>query len=243
MLTEGILFLDIETVSAQPSYDALDEQLQGFWKKKSAQFLSPDKRDDESIVATSYEDRAAIFSEFGKIICISVGYLFKGDNGRTFRVKSFVRHDEKEILNNFIHLINTRYNNPDKVGFCGHNIREFDIPYICRRCVIHNIELPPILDLRNKKPWEVKYIFDTLEMWRFGDYKHYITLALLAHVLEIPTPKDDIDGSMVGTVYWKDNDLTRIQVYCQKDVVTTARVYCRLNSEAFAADDQIQIID
>lgn len=243
MNTEGILFLDIETVSQQREFDALDEDSKEFWKKKARNILTADKQEDLTAISTAYTERAAIFSEFGKIICISVGYLYHNEDGRMFRVKSFAGDDEKAILTSFIDLINTRYSKPDKAGFCGHNIREFDLPYICRRCVIHGIKLPDILDIRNKKPWDVKYVLDTLELWRFGDFKHYISLALLAHILDIPTPKDDIDGSKVGHVYWQENDIDRIRIYCQKDVVTTAHIYCRLSGEEFAVPDHIHIVD
>ena len=158
------------------------------------------------------------------------------------RIKSFAGDDEAVILNEFFELVRLRYNDINKSGFCGHNIREFDIPYICRRAIINGLPLPPVLDLRNRKPWEVKHLYDTLDMWKFGDVKHFVSVALLAHILGLPSPKDDIDGSMVGHVYWEEQDLPRIVHYCQKDVVTVANVYLRLNFEELVAVENTQII-
>ncbi|HQW11280.1 MAG TPA: ribonuclease H-like domain-containing protein [Saprospiraceae bacterium] len=244
MNTENILFIDIETVSGYSDFDQMPEEDRKFWSLKSRQLLTPEQHAQPERIAACYSDRAAIYAEYGKIICISVGVMVRSkESPATFRVKSFYGKDEKLLLEQLFELVELRYNDSNRTGFCGHNIREFDIPYICRRAVIHGLKLPTSLHLMNKKPWEVKHILDTLDMWKFGDHKHYISLALLAYLLDIPTPKDDIDGSMVGCVFWKEDDLDRIKTYCQKDVVTVAHVYTRLNNEEFVDVSEIHFIE
>jgi len=241
MVTSNILFLDIETVSNQADYQELSPAMQKFWQRKSASWI---KSNDENTVeqyADLYKDKAGIFAEYGKIVCISIGYNShdaKTDES-SFRVKSFYGEDEKVVLSEFLTLISKYFNNPAKHLFCGHNIKEFDIPYICRRAVINQLELPDTFQLAGKKPWEIKHLIDTLEEWKYGDYKHFISLALLAELLGIPTPKDDIDGSMVGKVYWEEKDVERIKIYCQKDVVTVARIYSKMTLGKFAIADEV----
>ncbi len=226
----NVLFLDIETVSGQPEYNALDERFQKLWKLKSRQILR--KYDEEIEVEEAselYGDKAGIFAEFGKIVCISVGIVVRNPQTRELavRLKSFASEDEKELLEAFSKLVEQYYNDPNKHHFCGHNVREFDIPYICRRMVINQMPLPRSLDISGKKPWETKHLLDTLEMWKFGDYKHYTSLNLLTALFDIPSPKDDIDGSDVGKVYWQENDLERIAGYCEKDVLAVVQLLLR----------------
>jgi len=216
---EDILFLDIETVPALPSYDLLVPKMQALWEKKSRQFRAPDQSADEV-----YE-RAGIYSEFGRIICISVG-LIKEKNPFRLRLKSFYGEDEKAVLSDFSGML-TRFckTNRDAI-LCAHNGKEFDYPYIARRMVINGLIIPEILDNSGKKPWEVK-LLDTMDLWKFGDYKNYTSLELLTSVLGIPTPKDDIDGSMVAGVFYVEKDTERIVRYCEKDVVAIAQVMLR----------------
>lgn len=224
----NVLFIDLETVSGTGAYDKLPRRLQEHWAKK-AQFVERGLAGtnlDEATVARLYQERAAIYAEFGKIVCISIGYIHR--TTREFRVKSFVDHDEKSLLEAFIDLVSRHFYDPDEHLICGHNIREFDIPYLCRRLVVHGLELPPIFSLSGKKPWETMHLVDTMQLWKFGDFKNYTSLDLLAAVLDIDTPKDDIDGSMVGRVYWEENDLARIAKYCEKDVLTVAQVLLRM---------------
>jgi 3'-5' exonuclease len=207
-----ILFLDIETVPNSSTLSEMSESMQKHWEKKSAYFRS------ENETAEDVYQRAGIYAEFGKIICISVGYIFN----TSFRVKSFAHDDEKILLSSFITMIK----NWDKAGnklLCGHNLTEFDVPYISRRMLVNGLLLPPAFDVAGKKPWEVKHL-DTLELWKFGDYKNFTSLALLADLFNIPTPKDDIDGSQVYDVYYKENDLNRIAAYCEKDVLCVANL-------------------
>ncbi|MDR2853858.1 MAG: 3'-5' exonuclease [Prevotellaceae bacterium] len=223
-----ILFLDIETIPQKENFSALSESLQHCWTDKFEQLSKriPEKYAD-STPETAFETSAGIYSEFGQIICISVGIIYTKDNKQTLRVRSFADNDEKTLLTGFKQLLEKLCTTSEHT-LCGHNIKEFDIPYICRRMVINGIRLPKILNISGKKPWEVQFL-DTLELWKFGDIKNFTSLKLLTAVLNIPTPKDDIDGSQVATVFYKENNLPRIATYCQKDVVATVQVFLKIN--------------
>lgn len=227
---QNILVLDIETVPQFSTFDELPENLQKFWDLKTRFQRKEQETPDE------FYQRAGIWAEFGKIICISVG-IFK--NNQSFRVKSFYSHDENELLTDFIKLLNGQ---PPQLILCAHNGKEFDFPYLCRRMLINGLEIPAQLNIAGKKPWEINHL-DTMELWKFGDYKNYTSLNLLAAIFNIPTPKDDIDGSMVGSVYWLENDLERIRIYCQKDVITTGRLLQRFKGLPFLTEEQITFID
>ncbi len=213
---EKVLFIDIETVPAFSDYDLLPEKLRKLWNKK-AEFIKKDKQDTPDVL---YQ-RAGIYAEFGKIICISVGIL----KGNEIRIKSYYGDDEKLLLKEFSYLLK-RYDRSRDHFLCAHNGKEFDFPYIARRLLINNLKLPAMLDLAGKKPWEIPHL-DTLELWKFGDYKSYTSLDLLTTIFDIPTPKDDIDGSDVASVYWKDKDLERIVSYCQKDVISIIQLFLK----------------
>lgn len=230
---ENILFLDIETVPETQYFSELDETKQALWEQKSQY----QRKDD--FTADEFYDRAGIWAEFGKIVCISVGYFtFKGDM-RNFRVTSFYG-DEANLLKDFKNLLNTHFNNPNHL-LCGHNAKEFDFPYIARRMIINGIELPHKLNLFGKKPWEVPHI-DTLELWKFGDYKSYTSLKLLTNVLGVPSPKDDIDGGEVYRVYYEENEIDRIIIYCEKDTIAVAQIFLRLRGDDLLTDDEISHI-
>ncbi|WP_375326007.1 3'-5' exonuclease [Flagellimonas sp. GZD32] len=228
---EHILFLDIETVPQKQHFTELDETVQALWEQKTQY-----QRKDE-FTPEEFYDRAGIWAEFGKIVCISVGYFtLKGEN-RNFRVTSFYG-EEIKILKDFKQLLADHFSQAKHL-LCAHNGKEFDFPYIARRMVIHGINLPYKLDLFGKKPWEVPHL-DTMELWKFGDYKHFTSLKLLAHILGIPSPKEDMDGSMVKDVFYVENDLDRIVNYCELDVVTTAQVFLKMRNEELLADDEIK---
>ncbi|MBK9271808.1 MAG: ribonuclease H-like domain-containing protein [Saprospiraceae bacterium] len=229
-----ILFLDIETVSAAMEWKELDSKWQELWAAKSKFYAQQHPELSEEQI---YTDRAAIFSEFGRIVCISLG-TFHQDG---IRLKSLVG-EEKDILLQFFDMVNLHFNDPQKHGFCGHNIREFDLPYICRRAIILNIPIPPILQLSGKKPWESHYILDTLEMWKFGDIKNFSSLDLLAACLGLPSSKTDISGKDVSRVFWQEKDIQRIAEYCMKDVALTANVYLRLLGLEPIAEDKVETL-
>lgn len=225
----NILFIDIETVSTYKSLNEMNDDLKELWQKKCKYWIN----EDENIIDASenlYVEKAGIYAEFAKVVCISVGIIDKNKNNKAIRLKSFFGENETEILQHFSDLLNTHFNNPNVYSLCGHNIKEFDIPFLARRMIINKLPLPHMLDIMGKKPWETKHLLDTIEMWKFGDYKNYTSLNLLSNILGIKSPKDDIDGSMVGQVYWKEKDLERIRIYCEKDVKTVAQVYLRMNN-------------
>lgn len=230
---EDILFLDIESVPATSSFDNLDRPLQIHWEKKSKQF----RVEDQS--AGDVYERAGIYSEFGKIICISVG-LIKEKDPVTFRLKSFYGDDEKALLSEFGEMLNRFSKNRDAL-LCAHNGKEFDYPYIARRMIINGIIIPDILDNAGKKPWEVK-LLDTLDLWKFGDYKSYTSLDLLTTILNISSPKDDIDGSMVAGIYYDKRDIKRIVRYCEKDVLAVAQVLLRFMNLPEIKEDRIESV-
>ncbi|GGH38198.1 3'-5' exonuclease [Mangrovimonas yunxiaonensis] len=227
---ENILFLDIETVPETPKFSDLDTTKQLLWETKSKY-----QRKDE-FTAEAFYDRAGIWAEFGKIVCISVGYFKITNDVRTFRVTSFYG-DEITILKDFKALLTTHFHQAKHL-LCAHNGKEFDFPYIARRMIIHGIQLPHKLNLFGKKPWEVPHL-DTLELWKFGDYKNYTSLKLLTHVLGIPSPKDDIDGSEVYRVFYEEQDIDRIIKYCEKDTVAVAQILLRLRGDTLLHDNEI----
>lgn len=231
---EDIIFLDIETAPAVSDFNLLNPSMQGLWDKKSKQFRNPDQAADEV-----YE-RAGIYAEFGKIICISVGFV-KEKNPFSLRLKSFYGDDEKTILSDFSSMVSKFSKNNREAILCAHNGKEFDYPYIARRMVINGLVIPGIIDNAGKKPWEIK-LLDTMDLWKFGDYKNYTSLNLLTSILGIPTPKDDIDGSMVAGVYWKDKDIVRIVHYCEKDVLAVAQVLLRFMNLPAIGEDKIESV-
>ena len=229
----NILFLDIETVPQHAAFDEAPKEIRDLWEKKSRML---NKGQDET--PDSIYRQAGIYAEFGKIICISCGYF---SSGRILRIKSFYGDDEKIILLEFTDLLKKFFTRNDKL-LCAHNGKEFDFPFLARRMIVNGIPIPAVLDSAGKKPWEVHHL-DTMELWKFGDYKSYTSLLLLATILGIQTPKDDIDGSMVWEVYWKEKNLERIVNYCQKDVLTVAQIILRFKGEALVTEKEIELVE
>ncbi len=234
---ETILFLDVETVPMAAEFGKLPEQFQRLWEKK-AEVLSRNDRNqaEEKKSAAEMYERAGIYAEFGKIICISTG-IFRN---KSLWIKSFYGDDEKKVLEEFSEML---FKAADKKiqYLCAHNGKEFDYPYLIRRMLVNGLPVPPLLDLSGKKPWEVNHL-DTMELWKFGDYKNYSSLELLATIFGIPSPKDDMDGSEVGKVYWVDHDLKRIMEYCQKDVVTIVNLFLKFRQKQVITADQIMYL-
>jgi DNA polymerase elongation subunit (family B) len=230
---EKILFLDIETVPQTYQFSELEDKTRELFEAKT-RFQQNDERSFEEL----YDMRGGIFAEFGKIVCISVGFVTSNTTGRQIRMKSFYHDDEETLLKQFKALLDEHYNSPHSI-LCGHNAKEFDFPYICRRMLIHGIRLPYALNIAGKKPWEIPHL-DTMELWKFGDFKAYTSLALLCHVFEIPTPKDDISGADVARVYFEDKDLERIKVYCEKDVVALIQLFVKMTGGSLIAESEIQ---
>jgi uncharacterized protein YprB with RNaseH-like and TPR domain len=238
---EDLIIIDIETASVSPTFDKLPEEWKILWGEK-VQYSLPEGVNAEEF----YPRRAGVMAEFAKIICISMAY-FNKEQSLKMRVKSFYGHDEKQILQDFLSTINKIESINSKWCFAGHNIKEFDIPFICRRLLINYLPIPRYLDFQNMKPWETN-IIDTFQYWRFGDYKNFTSLKLLAAAMGIASPKDDIDGSMVGDLYWNGTDeertanLKRIAVYCQKDVITTGNIFLRFKNITPLCNNDIEIV-
>ena len=231
----NILFLDIETVPETADYTNLSKIKKELFTKKTEY-----QRKAEDISPKDFYDRAGIWAEFGIIICISVAFFTEDNKRQKLRVTSFYG-DETELLTNFKNLLDTHFNKPKHL-LCAHNGKEFDFPYIARRMIIRGIELPDKLNLFGKKPWEVSHL-DTLDLWKFGDYKHYTSLQLLTAILDIPSPKDDIDGSQVAEVYYKEKNLKRIVKYCEKDTLAVAQVLLRYLNKPILSDEDILFIE
>ncbi|WP_316761513.1 3'-5' exonuclease [Pedobacter aquatilis] len=227
-----VMVIDIETVPQCASYDDVPQHLQDLWAQKTQHQRKPEQSADD------FYEKAGIMAEFGQIICISLGIFYQQNNTQFLRIKSIYGEDENKILTDFSELLSKQV---PTLMFCAHNGKEFDYPYICRRMLVNRIEIPAQLQISGKKPWEINHI-DTMEIWKFGDYKNYTSLNLLAAILNVPTPKDDIDGSMVRQVYYEEKNLPRIVTYCQKDVITTAQVLLKFKGMDIISPENITIV-
>ena len=231
---QNILFLDIETVPEFENFSDLSKEMQELFAKKTQY------QRKEDFTPEQFYERAGIWAEFGKIICISVGFFSSFEKERTFRIKSFFGDDEKQLLLDFKELLEDHFSKPKHV-LCAHNGKEFDFPFIARRMIINRIKLPNKLNLFGKKPWEIDHL-DTLDLWKFGDYKHYTSLSLLTNILGIASPKDDINGSQVGDVYYKEKNLKRIVTYCEKDTLAVAQLLLRFSNFELLQENEIIVI-
>ncbi len=233
---ENLLFLDIETVAGVRNFDDLNPQLSALWLDRLTK-TTPETGDLDQ----AWTEKAGLQAEFGKIICISVAYLVQNQDQMALRIKSVAGDHETEILSRFLEMAAGFVSRHRAFQFTGHHVREFDIPYICRRCLILGVPLPTFLQFHGLKPWEVP-VLDTLQLWRFGDGRHFVSLNLMACVLGIETPKDDISGSQVGRVYWEDHDLDRISAYCRKDVVAVVQILLRMKGLKLLEPEDIRVI-
>jgi predicted PolB exonuclease-like 3'-5' exonuclease len=231
----NILFLDIETVPLFPTYHEMPENLRMLWDKK-ASYLK-----HESETPAELYHRAGIYAEFGKIICISTGMFGLQEEKKVFRVKSYYDDEEKVILSGFAEML-SRISQKREIELCAHNGREFDFPYLSRRMLINGIKLPALLDTAGKRPWEIRHI-DTMELWKFGDYKHYTSLDLLAAVFGISSPKSGMEGSQVAAAYWEEKDIKKIVAYCRQDVITVAMIFLKYRGEELPQPEEIVVLD
>lgn len=228
---KNILFLDIETVPETATFDELSAEKQELFGLKTKY------QRKEDFTLEEFYNRAGIWAEFGKIICISVGFFSEYGTNRVFRVKSFYGDDEHQLLIDFKGLLDSHFDQVNHL-MCAHNGKEFDFPFIARRMIINRIDLPSKLNLFGKKPWEIPHL-DTMELWKFGDYKHYTSLKLMTHILGIPSPKDDIEGSQVAEVYYKEKNLERIVKYCEKDTIAVVQLLLRLYNLDLLQENEI----
>jgi len=240
VVLENLLLIDVETAPVEPKLESLPKAMQVAWESKASKH-----RKDDVAPQDYFFERAAIFAEFGRIVCISVGYFLKDNESAdklNFRIKSFSGREERPILDGFTELLNHPHFNKPEIRLAGHNIKEFDVPYICRRALVNGLMLPKILDVSGRKPWETNLV-DTMNLWKFGDYKNYTSLALLTSLFGLPTPKDDIDGSEVGAVFWHEDDVDRITRYCQKDVLAVAQLLLRFKGVPALENEDVTIGD
>jgi 3'-5' exonuclease len=234
---KNYLFLDIETVSQQSDFELLAPQMQEFWERKSRNLKNEENLD----VAGMYFDRAGIYAEFGKIVCISVGIIYEDEvKNNCLRIKTLANHNEAELLQDFNKIL-AKHQAKDRVILCAHNGKEFDFPYLCRRMLVNGIELPTALQMQGKKPWEINHA-DTLDFWKFGDFKHYTGLDLLATIFGLKSSKDDISGDEVNRVYHRENNLERIATYCGKDVVVLTQLFLKMNALPIIEEEFIQVV-
>jgi DNA polymerase elongation subunit (family B) len=228
-----ILFLDIETVASTNDFSTLNERMKTQWARKAGFFKRDAGQTDEDL----FHERAGIYAEFGKVICIAVGKFFDHESGELgLKTKIYSGHDEKALLTTFKSMLEKM--DSSTLRFCAHNGKEFDYPYLCRRMLINSISLPATLNISGKKSWEVQHL-DTLELWKFGDYKHYTSLDLLASVFNIPSSKNNIDGSQVNFIYHHEQGLERISEYCRGDVVVLAQLFLKLKGYSLIPDTLI----
>ncbi len=234
---KNLLVLDIETISRFSDYNEMNERFKKQWDRKASLLKNDDNLSPEEL----YFDRAAIYAEFGKIICIAVGLFTKSEEDQLgLRVKAFSGHDEIKVLSEFKDLLDEKLDN-QRLILCAHNGKEFDFPYLCRRFLVNEIDIPNVLNISGKKPWEIPHM-DTMEMWKFGDRKSYTSLDLLASLFNIESSKVGIDGSMINSVYYEKNDLDKITTYCKQDVVVTANLFLKLNLRPALPPEFVQII-
>ncbi len=218
---KDILFLDIETVSVTERYAQLEERLKVQWARKANFLRREEGQTDEDL----FHQKAGIYAEFGKIVSVAIGKYTETAGQMGLRTKHFTYDDEKKLLLEFSQLLAKL--EPEKTILCAHNGKEFDFPYLSRRMLINGIPLPVALNLSGKKPWEIPHL-DTLELWKFGDYKHYTSLDLLTAIFNIPTSKGVMNGSQVNEVFYKEKDLAKISEYCTGDVIAVAQLYLRM---------------
>jgi uncharacterized protein YprB with RNaseH-like and TPR domain len=232
---ENVLFLDIETVPIVRDYNMLNEHMQELWEKKMAIHV----KNEEGLPEELWE-RGGLYAEFGRIICISAGIFSSLEEPRRFRIKSFAGENENSILKGFSGLLG-KFRQGKELHLCAHNGRDFDFPFLARRMVINGLSVPEVLNVAGKKPWEVRFL-DTMELWKFGAYRHYASLALMAEILDIPNPKDDIDGSQVSRVFYEDSDISRIVRYCEKDVLTVAQILLKFRGDSLIPEENVEVI-
>ncbi len=221
-LLKNILFIDIETVSAEEKYENLSDRWKDLWNYK-ASFL----KNDTNLTASELYERAGIYSEFGKIICIGLGFFYWNENEKIcLKTKIIAQENEAEILLEFKHILETKYKNRGVV-LAAHNGKEFDYPYICRRMIVNNVPIPAALQLNGQKPWNIPH-YDTMDMWKFGDKKQFTSLDLMAALFNVESSKKNMAGHQVNQVFYQEQNLEKIAEYCREDIVVLAQVFCKL---------------
>ena len=224
------LILDIETVAQSPAYRLLPDDIKNLWDKKACHIRLTA---NGGIVDndTFYERKAGIYAEFAKVICISTLHIYSKGGKEYTEKRSFASKDENDLLSNFADFLNLNFEALSSIKIIGHNIREFDIPFLARRMIVNGVNLPKVLSISGKKPWQVEFLEDTMSLWKFGDFKNYTSLNLLAKILNVPSPKEALEGCKIHNAFWLYNDLDAIKAYCELDVLTTAMIYYKLKQK------------
>jgi predicted PolB exonuclease-like 3'-5' exonuclease len=228
---EKFLFFDIETSGLESNYERLSEKMQELWSKRSEILRNqlgekyPDNKDKSD--SDLFELKSALQAEFGRVVCISFGKIKFVEDEPTIQIISVQDEDESVLLKKAFDIIIKM----SKIGvkLIGHNVKRFDIPFLCKRGIINSLELPAPLQVWDKKPWEIS-ITDTSELWSFGAWQEgFASLDLLATVLGIDSPKEQMNGSEVHGYYYSGR-IEEITEYCERDVITLAQILLRLSN-------------
>jgi len=213
---EDILFFDVETAAATNNFDE-NHELYDAWAYDHLRNV-----EDSSELIELYNKTAPLYAEYGRIVTISIGAVRGGE----LIIKSFSNEDEKVLLEEFNDSISKFANN--KTWLCGHNILDFDMPYIMRRCMANGVQLHLLFDTAHLKPWETS-VFDTALLWKGTAWKKQ-SLASVIAALGLPSPKDDISGADVSRVFY-EGGIDKIVSYCEKDVFATVNLFRKLRYE------------
>lgn len=228
-----ILYFDIETACCYPDLPTLESEnprLYSLWKKRDLYYRAAHPEMKDKSPDDVFKSKAGLEPEFSKIVCISFGSF--DDNLEPRLVSFFVSEDDELEVLKKSHKVFTNAS-VKNWKLCGHNIRGFDIPFICRKMVYNKIKLPPNLEIWNKKPWELNFL-DTSEIFSFGSWTHqkYLSLDLLSCSLGIDSPKELMDGSLVNSTFWIEKDYDKIARYCEMDVSTVMRIIKSLSFDS-----------
>lgn len=222
----NVLFVDVETASAASDYHELEIRMQRLWDKKSLIYSAEGNYSTPEL----YYNKASLHAEFGKIIVISAAYFYLNDKqDLCLRVKAFDAPDERTLLEDFVELLKQKHFNSKALRLCAHNGKDFDFPYLSRRMLVNNIEIPDALDIMGKKPWEIQHL-DTMDIWRFGERRETVSLETLAAIFGLPDYTAEMNNNQINDVYYKEKNLEKIASFSKKDVSITAQVYLKLNN-------------
>ena len=225
---KNIVFFDIETAGSHESLDALQEDnplLATLWSKRCEYLREKFEENKDLTDEELYLNKAALHPEFNRIVCASFGRIAGDVDSTSMIIKSYSGDDESEILDG-IDKVLTKFN---KMNLCGHNIKRFDIPVMGKRFLINGKKLPKSLMIYDSKPWELPFI-DTSDIWSFGAWQEgFASLELIAASLKVPSPKDDIRGEDVHSVFWESSEHSRIAEYCAKDVKVLGDIMLKIS--------------
>lgn len=215
---ENVVFFDIETVRIEDKLEK-DTDLYRSWEYKMRYSREAESKMEATSLEESYNNKAALYAEFAKVVCITIGKIKDGQ----LMLKSFYG-EEGDMLRSFADVLNGMNAKNKYLQLAGHAIIGFDIPFLMRRCLINGVEVPNLLDTSMSKPWEVTAI-DTMNIWKATSF-YGASLLNIATAFGLPSPKMDVAGYETSDVYWKEGEkgLKRIVEYCERDVLTVANI-------------------